>query len=68
MELKDKYYNFVLKTNPNEEFSVEEKIVFSILQDFTDRGGLSNEWEQIDDDIQEEIIETWLEIVKNNLK
>jgi len=33
----------------------------------TDRGGLGDEWDNIDDDIQNEIIETWIEIVKKEL-
>ena len=70
----DKYYDFVLKTNPDrkykytiEEYTVEEKIIFSIIRDFTDRRGLRQGWENIDDDIQDEIIETWLEITKKQL-
>ena len=57
-ELKDKYYNHILE---GESCSKEEEIVFKILSDFTNRRGLSGEWDQIDDDIQEEIIETWID-------
>jgi len=43
-------------------------IVRGIIKDFTDRGGLQNEWEQIDYQIQAEIIIRWREIVKDILK
>jgi hypothetical protein len=65
--LKDRYYNYVLREKSKGEFKQEEIIAFLILQDFTDRRGLRQEWEQIDDDIQNEIIRTWVEIIKNNL-
>jgi len=48
--------------------SKEEQIVFSILNDFTDRRGLKQEWNQIDEDIQEEIIKKWIKLTKNLLK
>lgn len=35
------------------------KIVLNIKGDFTDRRGLRQEWEQIDEDIQEEILRKW---------
>lgn len=34
--------------------------VFDIINDLSDRRGLRQEWEQIDGDIQDEIIETWI--------
>lgn len=37
--------------------------VHGILDDLTDRRGLRQEWEQIDDEIQDEIREEWVEIV-----
>ena len=40
-----------------------KKIVAAIKADFTDRRGLRQEWEQIDDDIQREIEAKWLSIV-----
>ena len=41
-----------------------EQIVDAIISDLTDRRGLRQEWEMIDEDIQEEIKETWISIVK----
>ena len=60
-----RYYDFI--SNPDNTFPVEERIIFSIIRDFTDRNGLRQEWENIDNDIQDEIIETWLEITKKQL-
>lgn len=45
-----------------------EKIVDAILEDLTDRRGLRQEWEQIDDDIKDEIRETWIAAVRELLK
>lgn len=44
-----------------------EKIVEAIMKDFTDRRGLRQEWEQIDEDIQNEIKGTWIELVRKVL-
>jgi len=44
-----------------------EHIVNLIVHDFTDRRGLRQEWEQIDDDIQQEIRQTWTKLVEGNL-
>ena len=40
-----------------------EKAVSRIIDDLTDRRGLRQEWEQIDDEIQDEIRETWRDLV-----
>jgi hypothetical protein len=63
MTLKDEYYAYVLD-EADEPPPREKKILFDIVRDFTDRRGLRQEWEQIDDDIQEEILSTWLGIIK----
>jgi len=42
---------------------VSSTIVDQILSDLTDRKGFDQEWNQVDDDIQEEIKQTWVEIV-----
>lgn len=44
-----------------------EKIVAALIKDLSDRRGLRHEWEQIDDDIQEEIRNTWVAIVLSKL-
>ena len=64
-DITERYYDWRLK---GIEVSKEEEIVFSIKKDFTDRGGLRQEWEQIDNDIQNEILETWVKDVKRILE
>lgn len=39
------------------------EIVSAIVRDLEDRGGISNEWDEIDDDTQAEIRQAWAEIV-----
>jgi hypothetical protein len=49
---------------------MEQKIinaVESIVQDLSDRRGLRQEWEQIDEDIQEEIKQTWAVIIRESV-
>ncbi len=65
MTLKEKYYDYVL--DGKNDIPKEEQIVFEILSDFTDRRGLGQEWDNIDDDIQEEIIQEWIDIVKSKM-
>lgn len=65
MSLYDKYYDYVLHKKP--KTTKAEEIVFDIMRDFTDRRGLRQEWEQIDDDIKEEIIEKWITLVNKKL-
>lgn len=38
-------------------------IVDAIIKDLTDRRGLRQEWDAIDDDIQDEIRNVWIQIV-----
>ena len=45
------------------EKQIAENIVSDILLDLADRRGLRQEWEQIDEDIQIEIFETWQSII-----
>ena len=39
--------------------------VYDLINDISDRRGLRQEWEQIDGDVQDEIIEKWLTIIEN---
>ena len=41
------------------EALVARRIVAAIIRDFTDRRGLRQEWEQIDDETQAEIRDEW---------
>jgi hypothetical protein len=38
--------------------------VEAIIADISDRKGLGNEWEQIDEDIQDQIRDTWTLIIR----
>lgn len=40
-----------------------QRIITKIVNDLTDRRGLRQEWDQIDEDIKEEILEKWRKIV-----
>jgi hypothetical protein len=40
-----------------------QKIVSAIVEDLSDRRGLRQEWEQIDEEIQAEIKQTWAGII-----
>jgi uncharacterized lipoprotein YehR (DUF1307 family) len=44
-----------------------ERIVEAIKKDFTSRRGLRQEWEQIDQEIQEEITAEWVTIARKEL-
>ena len=66
MSIKDDYYDHVLGKRPAE--TKARKILFEIVADFTDRRGLRQEWEQIDEDIQEEILAGWLNIIEREIK
>lgn len=46
---------------------IANAIVSRIEADFTDRRGLRQEWDEIDADIQEEIRDTWRDIVRQEL-
>lgn len=43
--------------------AVADLIVDEIIEDLSDRGGLGDEWSNIDDDIQDEIRQQWKTIV-----
>lgn len=63
MTLKSEYYDYVVeKVYPDRN---SKRILFDIVSDLTDRRGFRQEWEQVDEDIQEEILSTWLEIIQD---
>ena len=47
---------------------ISEKIVDNIILDLTDRSGLQNVWEGIDDSVQKEIRMSWEKIVSDIIK
>ncbi len=47
---------------------VARKAVQGILDDLTDRRGLRQEWEGFDDEIQDEILETWEKLIAKAIR
>lgn len=45
-----------------------EKAVAKIARDIQDRGGIGNEFEQIDGDIVCEMLDEWVSIIREQLK
>ncbi len=39
-------------------------IVYELISDLSDRRGLRQQWEEIDGDIQDELIDKWIDIVE----
>jgi len=67
MDSDSKYYSmyidYILR---NVEPSTKElKAVFKIIHDLTDRRGIKHSFNNIDADIQDEIIETWVKCIKS---
>jgi hypothetical protein len=65
MNLRTEYSDYFLEHKPTSQVKM---ILFDIVSDFTDRRGLRQEWDNIDDDIQEEILEKWLEIIERHVR
>jgi len=61
MGIMSEYSDYILD---KKETTNSKKILFEIVSDLTGRRGLRQEWEGIDDDIQEEIMDEWLEIIE----
>lgn len=49
--------------NDEERTAAANRIVYRIIDDLADRRGLRQEWDNIDEEIQAEIRETWMTIV-----
>lgn len=47
--------------------TIEDRIEMAIEKDFTDRRGLRQEWNEIDDDIKREIRKTWKDLIRKEL-
>lgn len=45
------------------QISIQKRRALRIIEDLTARKGLKHEWENIDEDIQDEIFETWADII-----
>lgn len=57
----DSYYNYIL--NGVEPETKELKSVFNIVADLTGRCGIGWAFNDINSDIQDEIIETWVNVL-----
>lgn len=57
------YYDYVLRDKPA-KVDPEKDIVYAIVHDLRDRRGLRQEFEACDPDIKDEIMTTWLGIVR----
>ena len=64
MTLLERYYE---RRSPDIILTKEEFILFSILADLLDRRGLKGEFLSIDEDIQEEVLQTWLRIIEDEI-
>ncbi len=51
----------------NEINIISKQIVEAIIEDLSDRKGLQNEWDELDDETEKEIIEEWIKIVKKHI-
>jgi len=59
----DEYYNYILDND--EPDSKAKKAVFGIIHNLTDRRGIKHEFNRIDADIQDEIVDRWVKIIDN---
>lgn len=61
----DDFYNYVLEQiEPSCKYL---KAAFDIVSDIIDRRGLKHPFKSIDGEIQDEIIDTWVELLKQTL-
>lgn len=64
MGIKDNAKRSVQVAKEHLKYDKFELAVNALEHDIADRGGLKNEWRQIDSEIQKEIKETWKEILR----
>lgn len=56
-----------MTASQDDAMTAEAKVVDDIISDMTSRRGLRHAWDDIDEDVQAEIRETWIAIVANAL-
>ena len=61
--LRDEFYDVIIG---KKEVSKERRTVYGILVDLTDRRGFRQVWDEIDEEVQEDLIEQWIEIAESN--
>jgi len=54
-------------TRVNKPKTLAEKIVNAILKNQNGRSGFDNNWDSIDEDIQNECISDWVEVVQKEI-
>lgn len=54
------------RNNPPSD--IAERILFELMNDLTDRRGFHQEWDAVDDEIKEDILQVHLGIIQKNLK
>lgn len=59
----EEYYDLPDKMNNPKVLN----ILHELWQDFTDRRGLRQQWDMIDEEIQIEILQTWYKIIENGI-
>ena len=62
MKLMDEYYEHILDKVDHGE---AKNKAFKILSDVKNRRGWRQEWDNFDDDVREEILETWIKILES---
>lgn len=63
--LTDEYHEYFMGRTTN--LPLAKKIVYDIIADLGGRKGIGDEWDQVDHDIKEEILQTLIDIVQDNL-
>jgi hypothetical protein len=48
-----------------DQLPVEQRTAFRLIEDMSDRRGLGQEWDQIDDELKDEIFGEWARIIAN---
>lgn len=67
MTLLEKYYEWNSVNIQKLSFTPAEEIAFGIFSDITGRKGLGNELESVEEDIQNEILQEWIEIANKQV-
>lgn len=62
--LQNEYYNRILNEG---DYGTTKNIVYDLIRDLSDRRGLSSEYSNIEYDIKEELIQTWIDIINSHL-
>lgn len=67
MKTLPKAYSWLPDHIRNAVMARSQNVLDAIISDLTDRRFLESEWDQIDDDVKQEIKDTWLEIIYQSM-